>query len=163
MPAAVRRTRQVAPEPEPDVPDEAVAPETVPAALRRKPARAAARRVQAATSDAKTRLPEGKRAVETADGELRAPVAGRYFKIAESVGIMPLMEWAAALDTVDTGNIPELAGRFRLLRAIVHPDDWDEFRVHTTEAKCNGDDLLAFQNAAIEAMAARPTVVPAAS
>jgi hypothetical protein len=165
MPAAVRRTRQVAPVPLPND-SEAVQNEVpeVPAALqRRKPARAAARRVQAATSDAKVRLPEDKRAVEVADGELRVPVAGRYFRVAEAVGIMPLMEWASALDTVDTRNISELASRFRLLKAIVHPEEWDEFRAHTTEAKCNGDVLMAFQNAAIEAMAARPTGAPAAS
>lgn len=157
-----RRTRQVAPVPLPDS-TEAVqddVPEALAAPVRRK---AAARRVQAAMSDEKVRIPPGKRAVEVADGELRAPLAGRYFKVAESIGLMPLMEWAAALDTVDVRNVTELASRFRMLKAIVHPDEWDDFRKHATEAKSNGDDLMDFQNAAIEAMAARPTGEPAAS
>jgi hypothetical protein len=164
MPAAVRRTRQVAPVPLPN--DSEAVQDTVPevpAALqRRKPARAA-RRVQAATAEEKVRLPADERAVEVADGELRVPVAGRYFRVVESIGIMPLMEWASALDSIDVRNVAELASRFRLLKALVHPEDWDEFRAYTTEAKSSGDDLLAFQNAAVEAMAARPTEEPAAS
>lgn len=156
MPAAApRRTRQVAPSPEPEVLG-AAEPE-VPAALRRKPARSAARRVQAATSDEKTRLPADKRALELTEGQLVAPIRGRYFKITDSLALMPLMEFAAATQDVDVDNQVQLASLFRVLKDIVDPEDWSEFRSFTTSEKCGADDFGAFQNAAIEAMAARPT------
>lgn len=159
MPAAApRRTRQVAPSPEPEV--LGTAEPEAPAALRRKPARAAARRVQAATSEEKVRLPADKRAVEVADGELVAPIKGRYFKISPTLALMPLMEFAAATQDVDVDNQVQLASLFRVLKNIVEPADWPEFRVFTTDERCGADDFLDFQNAAIEAMAARPTEAP---
>jgi hypothetical protein len=157
-----RRTRTVAPKPVEDVESDVLGgvPELPPPALR---AKRQSRRVQAATADPKVRLPEGKRAAEKANGALVAPVSGRYFVLQESLGLMPLMEWAAAQDEVDVNNQAQLAGLFRLLKDLVAPGEWGEFRAFTREAKCNDEDFLAFVNAAIEAIAARPTGVPAAS
>lgn len=120
------------------------------------------RRVQAATTDPKVKLPPEQRAADTDDG-LKAPLAGEYFRLEERIGLLPLMEWAAGLDQVNVMNSAQLAGWYRLLKAIVHPDDWDAFRRHATEKFCGDEELLAFQNAAIEAMTARPTKAPEAS
>lgn len=156
--ASPRRTRVL--KPVEDVPlDEPVLGE-VPVALK---ARRQARRVQAATADAKVRLPEGKRALEVADGGLVAPVSGRYFRLSDTMGMMPLMEWAAAQEDVDPGNQQQLVGLYRILKDLVLPDDWAEFREFTRDAKCDAEAFITFVNAAIEAIAARPTEAPATS
>lgn len=121
-----------------------------------------ARRIQTATVDAKVRLPRDKRAVDTADG-LSAPIAGRHFRLSESIGLMPLMLWAAAQDEIDTSNVSQLSSFYRVLQDLVHPGDWPEFVAHTCERKCNDTDFAAFQNAAMEAIAARPTEAPGIS
>lgn len=161
MPARSKRAVRPVEDVTEELPFEDEAPEAVPEAFAAK-SRSQVRRVQAATADPKVKLPAGERAVDAEDG-LRAPLAGEYFRIADSIGLLPLMEWAAGLDQVNIMNSGQLAGWYRLLKAIVHPDDWDAFRRHATEQMCNDEALLAFQNAAIEAMTARPTVAPASS
>jgi hypothetical protein len=139
------------------VPLEGVA---LPPALRSK---SQVRRLQAATADPKASLPARKRAVEPADGELAAPIAGRYFRLSTAIGLMPLMEWAAATDDLDMSNGAQVLALYRLLRDIVDPADWAAFRSFTTEKKCDAKAFVDFQNAALEAIAARPTPEPAAS
>ena len=121
------------------------------------------RRVQSATAEAKVRLPEDERAVEVEEGVLVAPLGGRMFRLQDSLGLMPLMEWAAATDEVDAGNQAQLAGLYRLLKDLVDPEDWNEFRAFTRESKSGDEDFIKFVNAAIEAIAARPTGEPASS
>ena len=140
-----------------DTEDAPLPGDEIPPALRSK---GQARRVQAATADPKARLPEGTRAAEVAEGQLAAPIAGRYFRLAAEIGLMPLMEWAAATDELDARNSTQVLALYRLLREVVHPDDWAEFRKFTTAEKCDGNALVSFQNAALEAHAARPTVPP---
>ncbi len=120
------------------------------------------RRVQSATADRKVRLPAAKAAVDTPEG-LLVPAGDKLFGIQDSIGLMPLMEWAVAAEDVDAGNQSQLASMFRLLKDLVAPEDWVEFRRYTTELKWGPDDFVKFINAAIEAIAARPTQEPAAS
>lgn len=160
MPPA--RTRTVVPLPDDDM------PETLgESRARRRRARDSApsqlRRIQSATADPKVRLPEEDRAIEDADGDLKAQIAGRYFRVAETIGLMPLMEWAASQDSVDGSNQTQLAGLFRVVKDLVAPEDWDEFKVFTRDKKCTDTDFVAFVNAAIEAIAARPTEEPETS
>lgn len=140
--------------------------EEVPAAFAPKPrkprAKSAARQVQAAVADPKTKLPEGKRVVETDEGP-KAPLGDKYFRVVNKVGTMPLMEWASVADGSETSRLVQLASFHRLLKATVHPDDWDAFRKHATEQTYDDTPLYDFLNAAIEAMAARPTQEPATS
>lgn len=157
MPAnAPRRPRTV--RPVENVTDE------IPAAFA-APSRSAVRRIQEATADPQVRIPAGKRATEDADGALRAPIAGKWFRLSGSIGLMPLMEWAAAQEetAVDVRNASQLLGFFRILRDLVHPDDWEAFRAWTRDNRCNDEDFIEFQNAAMEAIAARPTQEPATS
>ncbi len=133
-----------------------------PVKTRRKP-RSDLRRAQTAVIDDKVRVPRGKRAAETPAGDLMAPIRGRYFKLSKSVGLMPLMEWAAAREEVDASNVAQLLGFYRVLQDIVDPSDWLEFKQFCREEKCSDQDMIAFQNAAFEAIAAYPTEEPAAS
>lgn len=170
MPASPqRRTRRIAPveDVEASVLGDPEVPEALAAPKRGRPRKDASasqlRRVQAATTDEKVRLPVGKRAAEIADGELAAPVAGRWFRLSDSIGLMPLMEWAASREDVDASNASTLVSFYRILQDIVHPDDWQAFKTYTREHKCNDEEFITFQNAALEALAARPTREPAAS
>lgn len=161
MPASPqRRTRRVAPAET----DEAVLGEARVTPVRdgRKSA-SQLRRVQSATAEAKMRLPDDERAVEVSEGVLAAPVAGKMFRLQDTIGLMPLMEWAAATDEVDVGNQAQLVGLYRLLKDLVDPEEWNEFRAFTREGKCDDEDFIKFVNAAIEAIAARPTGEPASS
>ena len=164
MPAAQRKARTV--RPVEDVADGL--PGAVPAAFAVKPdgrtkAARELRRVQAATVDPKVRLPAGERAVELPDG-LSAPLLGKYFRVREKVAFMALMQWAAVLESVvDVLNREQLVGFYKLLKAVVHPEAWDAFCEHATETLADDADLLAFYNAAMEAMTGRPTPAPAAS
>ncbi|HEY1705585.1 MAG TPA: hypothetical protein VGG75_38355 [Trebonia sp.] len=155
-----RKTRTVAPRPVQDVPLEGEEPVKVDG---RTSAARQARRLQMATAEEKVRLPEEERAVEVTDGQLVAPIKEKYFRLQESLGLMPLMEWAAAQDDLDADNQVQLAGLFRLLKDLVAPEEWAEFRSFTREAKCIDEDFIGFVNAGMEAMAARPTGEPAAS
>jgi hypothetical protein len=163
MPASPqRRTRRVAPAESADaVPGEVLG--TVDAPVRKRRSSAQLRSVQSAVSDPKVRLPEDKRATESAGGKLTAAIKGKRFRLSESIGLMPLMQWAAANDEVDPGNLAQLASFYRVLKDLVHPEAWQEFCSYTTETKCGDTDFVAFQSAAVEAIAARPTGAPATS
>jgi hypothetical protein len=118
--------------------------------------------MQLAVQDQDARVPEDDRAVETNDGT-KAPLCGKLFKVDTEQGLMPLMEWAAANDSADPQNGPQLAALFYMLKDIVHPDEWDEFRVHAKASKAKGPDFLKFQEAAAEVIAAVPTEQPETS
>jgi hypothetical protein len=109
-------------------------------------------------------VPEETRVVNSKDEEgndvAKAALNGELFRVDLETGLMPLMEWAAANDSADPKNGPQLAALFYLLRDIVHPDDWDAFREHAKASKAKGDDFVAFQEAAAEAIAAVPTEQP---
>lgn len=139
-----------------------VVQDTPPAPLARKRTAAVQRRTQSALADPKVRLPRAKRAVETDKG-LTVAIAGRPFRISGSIGLMPLMEWAAAREELDATDNSALVGMFRILKDLVHPDEWNEFRKFTRDEKCTDQQFIDFQNAAMEAIAARPTEAPAAS
>lgn len=152
------RPRQVTVE----LPDDEIPPAFAAPAPRRSASQV--RRVQEATADPKTRLPRGKRAEEHVNGYLYAPIAGKDFRLSDGIGLMSLMEWAASQeDSLDSGNNKILVSFYRVLRDLVHADDWEEFRRYTRDAKCTDTDFIAFQDAAIEALAARPTEEPATS
>lgn len=111
--------------------------------------RAARTQLRTADEDART-------AKETRAKAHTVPLREKEFRLAEDVGIMPLMEWAAASD-VDVASADGLRAVFYVLKDIVHPDEWAEFRKFTRENKASADELLDFANAGLEVLAGRPT------
>lgn len=132
---------------------------TTPAKRTRKP-RATEAQLQLAVQDQDARVEEESRAVQETPDCAKAPLKGKLFRIDLDTGLMPLMEWAAANDSVDPANLQQAASLFYLLKDIVDPEDWDEFREHAKATKCKGDDFVKFQNAAAEAIVAVPTEEP---
>ena len=160
MPSAPQpRTRVVVPLPEPE--DEQ---DTVPEAFAARPAarKRQVRRAQAAVADPKVSLPPDERAVEE-DSGLRVPIAGKYFRLSDGIGFMTLMEFAVSSDDADPESPARTRSFYYVLKDLVHPDDFAEFCKHTRDARCDATAFVAFQNAAIEALTARPTEAPAAS
>ena len=91
------------------------------------------------------------------DGVKRFKDISQDFCLSDDVGIMPLMEWAAASDR-DVASADGLRAVFYVLQDAVHEDEWAEFRKWARENKVDASELLDFANAALEALAGRPTV-----
>jgi hypothetical protein len=143
---------------------------------RRNSPDSAAARTQLKTADPNARVGKNSRAKD-AGGLLTVPLTGfepgevdeenpdekpepvevtRHFPLAEDVGIMPLMEWAAASD-VDVASADGLRAVYYVLKDVVAEDAWADFRRWTRDHKIDASDLLDFANAALEALAGRPT------
>jgi hypothetical protein len=87
---------------------------------------------------------------------------GEKFHVAEKIGAMPLLEWAAAADT-DTEDPAALASILRMLEDVIHEDEWKKFRTHARKVKADADELLNVINAAMEIISGTPTEQPAGS
>jgi hypothetical protein len=119
------------------------------------------------TADQTARVGKDARAKAVKEGRLTVPLvvkakeeggedASMDFLLAENVGIMPLMEWAAASDR-DVQSADGLKAVYYVLQDVVDEGDWPEFRKFSREAKAEAGELLDFANAALEALAGRPT------
>lgn len=130
---------------------------------------------QLRVADQQARTGKDSRAKEGKGGQLTAPLPFQVavldkdgkdtgetetrwqeFRLSEDVGIMPLMEWAAASDR-DVASADGLRAVFYVLQDAVHEDDWAEFRKFAREHKVDATTLLEFANSALEALAGRPT------
>ena len=99
---------------------------------------------------------------------------GKRFRIADKVGLMPLMRFAHAAanqDAAAAGDMDALAAIYDMLKDCIYPGnglapdeegydggDWKAFERHATETKADHDELLPVVTQVIEMMTARPTV-----
>ena len=116
-------------------------------------------------------------------------LAGKEFRVAEKVGLMPLLKFShaanlradderayAALysilrDVIYEGDEP--CGNCETCKALDNPTardceiadggDWEAFEDHATRVKADGDDLLEVVSQAMVVITARPTELPASS
>lgn len=90
--------------------------------------------------------------------------AGKPFRVAEKVGLMPLLKFAhLAKLGVDGDDMEGLVAIYDLLVNVIDPVDWDAFEQHSIEVRASGDDLMEVVTQAIQAITARPTVRPSDS
>jgi hypothetical protein len=83
---------------------------------------------------------------------------GKDFRLAEKVGLMPLLSFAALAEAgVDTMDFRALATMYHLLQQIIHPDDWGRFQSHASEVRADADDLLGVVTLGLEAVSGRPS------
>lgn len=102
----------------------------------------------------------------------RVTLNGRGFRIASSVGLMPLMEFAHHANSgMTTSDMGSLAAMFNMLRDCIYdgpsrpatpedpnpPTEWDEFRAHATATKAGAEELMGTVEATIELLTAKPT------
>jgi hypothetical protein len=107
---------------------------------------------------------------------------GRRFRLAESIGLMPLMAFAIAQKNgLDSDDLDGLAAMYALIRDTVDqtrvqsldadgqpafdsvgepiwdgPSDWQRFERHAVETKADGEDLMDFIGRAMGVISARP-------
>jgi hypothetical protein len=117
--------------------------------------------VQLSTADKDARVGKSTRAREE-DGVLIIPLRDKEFRVADEVGIMALMEWAASAEAKQAG-IEGLRAVYYVLEDVVHEDDWSEFKSYARAEKVTAEELMGFANAAFEAVSGRPTEEPSGS
>lgn len=83
---------------------------------------------------------------------------GTRYRVAEKVAAMALAKLAKiGQQGTDANNMAGLAAMHDALRAVIHRDDWNRFEQATLDNYADGDMLMELFNAALEAIAARPT------
>jgi hypothetical protein len=120
--------------------------------------------------------------VVEAEGD-RVELNGEWFRLADSVGLMPLMAYAnSAKQGADSDDFEGLAAMYAMIRDTVDqtrpakldpatgeqsrdvagelewdgPSEWMRFERHAIESKADGEDLMGFVGRAMEVLAARP-------
>lgn len=104
---------------------------------------------------------------------------GKRFRIAEKIGLMPLMKFAHAAsnqDAMAAGDMDALASIYEMLRDCIYggnglepgeegydPGDWKKFERYAVEVKADHDELLPVVSQVIEMLTARPTREPSGS
>jgi hypothetical protein len=105
---------------------------------------------------------------------------GRRFRIADKIGLMPLLKFSAFAD-MSVADPRALGAMYAMLRDVIHPGnpacgkceactdgrerscpefdpgDWRAFEDHACESKAEADDLMDVVTKAIELIAGRPT------
>jgi hypothetical protein len=94
----------------------------------------------------------------------RVSVLGHSYRVAEKVGLMPLLKFAhAANEGIDSQDIEGLNAIYEMLNDCIHEKDWDRFQKEMTKEKAFVDDLLPVVQQAIQIISARPTGEPSDS
>lgn len=130
------------------------------------------------------------REVEISPGQIitsarTVELKGARFRIAESVGLMPMLKFSAHADAGMAANDPgALAAMYSMLKDCIHPGhpacgeceaceagdekackdfdpgDWARFEHHAIDSKANAEELLDVIGKAMELIAGRPTEPP---
>lgn len=89
---------------------------------------------------------------------------GETFTIADEVGTMPLLEFAAAAeDGTDSSELRGLAAMHALLKDCLIEGDWPRFRESAKRNKADADTLLSVCTRVYEVISGRPTESPTGS
>lgn len=87
---------------------------------------------------------------------------GEQFRLAEKVGVLPLLKYSAYADEPNLVG-PAAAALYQVLKDTIHPDDWARWEQVAMDRKAGADDLFAVLSKAIEILTARPTTPPSGS
>ncbi len=86
---------------------------------------------------------------------------GETFTIADEVGAMPLLDFAAAAEAgTSTGEMQGLAAMRQLLQDCLVPEDWPRFHRVSIEQKASDEVLMEVCVAVYGAVSGRPTESP---
>ncbi len=102
--------------------------------------------------------------VEIVGGGDKVTFMGDTYRIAERVGLMPLMRFAmVAKSGVEDDDMEGLAAMYTLIRDCIDPGEWARFEKDAIDKKAEQEELLKVVTDVIEALSARPTRRPADS
>jgi hypothetical protein len=84
---------------------------------------------------------------------------GRQFRIADRVGLMPLIEFAFHANSgMSTSDMSSMAAIYEMLMDCIDPEEWDAFRRYSKEIKADTDDLMEVIQQTTELLTANPTL-----
>lgn len=113
----------------------------------------------------------------------RVEFLGEKFRLAESIGLMPMLAFANASKTgLDSDDMSGLAAMYALIRDVIDqrrppkidpgtgeqsidvngdpewdgPSDWMRFEQHAIEQQADGEELMEFVSSAMAVVSARP-------
>ena len=116
----------------------------------------------------------------------KVELVGRKFRIAEKIGLMPLLKFASASD-MSTEDPRALSAVYSMLKDCIYEGrpgcgscehckagneasckvydkgDWADFEQHAIDTKADADELLTVVNQVLEVISGRPTEPPAGS
>lgn len=101
----------------------------------------------------------------------RVTFMGKQFRIADKVGLMPLMEFAYHANSgLSTDDMGALVAIYEMLKDCIAddppldeqgekagPSEWDHFVKHAKASKADAEDLMPVVQQTIELLTARPT------
>lgn len=89
---------------------------------------------------------------------------GEKYRIADAVGLMPLMRFAYfARQGIHADDIEGLAAMYDLIRTCLADDEWERFEADAIDKRADEEALLEVVTATIEVLSARPTRRPSGS
>jgi hypothetical protein len=89
---------------------------------------------------------------------------GEQFRIADRIGLMPMMRFAkAAKAGVDSNDLDGLAAMYDLLEQCLADDEWARFERHADRHRADGDELMEVVSKVFEVLSERPTRRPSDS
>jgi hypothetical protein len=97
-----------------------------------------------------------------AQGARTITLNGKKFRIAKSVGLMPMLKFSAYAD-METQDPRALGAMYAMLRDVIDPADWRDFEDHAVDSKADADELLDVITKAMQLIAGRPTEPPVPS
>lgn len=102
--------------------------------------------------------------VEVIGGGRKVEFLGEHYRIAEKVGLMPLMRFAmTAKAGANADDMEGLAAMYALIRDCIDPSEWERFENDAIMKKAEAEELLKVVQDVIQALSARPTQRPADS
>jgi hypothetical protein len=86
---------------------------------------------------------------------------GETFTVAERVGAMPLLRFAAVAESgTQASEMEGMAAMYELIRDCLIPGDWPRFQKVAADNKATDDEFLEICGAVYKAATARPTQRP---
>ncbi|PZG17806.1 hypothetical protein C1I95_14750 [Micromonospora craterilacus] len=102
--------------------------------------------------------------VEIVGGGDKVDFMGDHYRIAEKVGLMPLMKFAmTAKQGANADDMEGLSAMYSLIKDCIDPAEWERFEQDAIDKKAEADDLLKVVQDTIQILSARPTRRPADS
>ncbi|MEU7978251.1 hypothetical protein AB0B63_06935 [Micromonospora sp. NPDC049081] len=99
--------------------------------------------------------------VDVVGGGQKVTFLGEEYRIADKVGLMPLMRFAvAAKSGMESDDMEALAAMYSLIKDCIDATEWPRFERDATDKKADQDDLLKVVTDVIQVLTARPTRQP---
>lgn len=100
----------------------------------------------------RTRAAPGTRARQSKPPAPSIPFKGETYKIADKVGVWPVMQFARAAESgLSLGDAKGLSAAYSMLQDVIHEDDWGRFQENMINTKM--DDLEALMKLTQDAVA----------